>query len=160
MENEIWKKIKDYPNYQVSNLGNVKSLNYNGTKIERTLKPSLDINGYLRINLYNNCKMKYFKIHQLVAIVFLNHIPDGRNLVVNHINFVKTDNRLENLEIVTMRENSNKKHLKSSSQYVGVSKHLNKWRAIIKIKQKNTHLGLFETEIEASNAYQKALHNL
>lgn len=154
---EVWKTIEGYENYEVSNLGNVKSLNYGK---ERILKTSLDINGYLRVNLYSNKKVKSFKIHQLVGIVFLNHKPNGRTLVINHINFIRTDNRIGNLEIVTMRENGNRKHVKSSSKYVGVSTHLNKWRATIKVNKKNIHLGLFNTEIEASEAYQNALHNL
>ena len=157
---EFWKTIEGFENYQVSNLGNVKSLNYNGTKKEKILKPNLDKFGYLRVNLYSNKKMKYFKIHQLVAIEFLNHIPNKITLVVNHKNFIKTDNRLENLEIITSRENSNKKHIKSNSKYVGVTKHCNKWRSQITINGKLKHLGLFNTEIEASLAYQNKLHSL
>jgi hypothetical protein len=158
---EIWKTIKDYPNYQVSNLGNVKSLNYNKTKKEKLLSKCVNSNGYETVNLYKNGQFKNTKVHKLVAQEFLNHKPCGYKLVVNHINFIKTDNRVENLEIVTARENSNQKHLKSTSDFVGVSwlKSRNKWRSVIRINKKTKHLGLFDTELKASEYYQIALKN-
>ena len=74
----------------------------------------------------------------------------------------KSNNNKNNLEIVTTRVNSNQKHLKSSSEYTGVIwyKPRNKWKASIRISGKIKYLGLFELEIEASNAYQKALKEL
>ena len=161
---EIFKDIPNYEGYyQVSNLGNVKSL----TKVvngksgglrklnELILKPRIDTNGYLIVSLCKDSVSKTKKIHKLVAICFLNHIPNGFNLVVNHKNFIRTDNRLENLEIVTMRENSNQKHLPSTSQFTGVcwDKQMKKWRARIVVKGKGKFLGLFTDEIDAANAY-------
>ena len=167
---EIWKEVKNYEGiYEVSNLGRVKSLErkvthpVNGFKNvkERILKQGTNRGGYLYVDLHKNGKRKNTKIHQLVAMAFLNHTPDGMKLVVNHIDFNRTNNRVENLEIVTNRENTNRKHLKSSSPYVGVhwDKSRNKWRALIRISGKQKHLGLFTCEIEASRAYQKALFN-
>ena len=97
-----------------------------------------------------------------MPIAFLNHIPRGLELVVNHKNFIRTDNRVENLEIVTNRENCNKKHLKSSSQYVGVSwaGDRKKWFSSIAIDGKLKNLGRFKTELEAHEAYQNALEKL
>ncbi len=154
---EIWKEVKDYPDYQISNFGNVKSLKHGKEKI---LKKGVDTVGYLMINLSFNGIQKTRNIHQLVAEAFLNHIPNGFELVINHINFNKADNRVENLEIVTTRENSNRKHLKSSSQFVGVSwsKENKKWRAQIRVNRKLIHLGYFTTEKEASNTYQNYLN--
>lgn len=155
---ENWKTIKDYQDYQVSDLGNVKSLKLGK---ERILKSAIS-KGYLFVVIFKNSKPKKRTIHSLVAEAFLNHIPKGMKLVVNHKNFIKTDNKLENLEIVTNRENTNLKHLKSASKYVGVTFHRknNKWRARIQIEGKLKHLGLFNTEIEASNAYQLKLNSL
>lgn len=171
MEKEIWSTINNYPNYEVSNLGRVKSIyrkywlernNSFAIKNERIIKPYLDIYGYLTISLCHNGIKRTKKIHKLVAEAFLNHTPCFHELVVNHINFIKTDNRVENIEIVTARENLNKKHIKSSSQYVGVCWHKGnkKWKARIGIKYKRIHLGYFNTEIEAHNAYQTALISL
>ena len=67
-------------------------------------------------------------------------------LVVNHINNNKLDNRLENIEIVTSRENSNLKHIKSSSKYVGVSwckKRNGKWHSSITFKKKTEVFRVF-----------------
>ena len=101
---EIWKTIKDYENYQVSNLGRVKSLNYNGTGKEQVLKPQLDKKtGYLHVNLYKNGKMKTFLIHRLVVQAFLDN-PKNK-FCVNHIDCNPLNNCVDNLEWCTYSEN-------------------------------------------------------
>lgn len=93
---ERWKTIEDYPNYMVSDMGRVKSLNYHRTGKEKFLKDSKDKDGYLYVNLSKEGKVKKFKVHRLVASAFLdnpNNLPE-----VNHINEDKTDNRFENIE--------------------------------------------------------------
>jgi hypothetical protein len=168
---EKWKDIVGYEKiYQISDLGRVKSLSrtiYNhGTNPfnskEKILKGALLKNGYISVALRLNNKQKTFYIHILVAMAFLKHIPCGFVLVVNHKNFVKTDNKKINLEIVTNRENSNKKHLKSTSKYVGVSwnKCNNKWQCYIRHKGKAVFLGHFINEEEAGKAYQNKLNEI
>ena len=108
---EIWKDVKGYEGlYQVSNLGNVKSLNrikhyVNGRKYTlngRVLKGILVGNGYYNIVLCSSVKRKFY-IHRLVAQSF---IPNPKNKPeVNHINGIKTDNRVVNLEWSTRLEN-------------------------------------------------------
>lgn len=156
---EIWKKIEGFEDYEVSNLGRVKSIKKGK---ERILKPAINIKGYLRVNLCENGKKKEMKIHQLVAIAFLGHTPNGMKTVINHINFVRTDNRLENLEITTTRENSNKKHLKSSSKFTGASwnNQAEKWQSHIYINGKLINLGYFSDELEAGKMYEIALANI
>ena len=153
---EIWKGINDYPNYFISNLGNVKSF---FREKERILKPAVDGTGYFTLCMSNDKSKGTKKIHQLVAIAFLRHIPCGKKLVVNHKNFIKTDNRLENLEIITTRENTNKKHIKSISKYVGIHWHKKnkKWIARIVVDRKRKYLGSFKKEYDAHLAYQKEL---
>jgi hypothetical protein len=157
---EIWKDIIGYEGlYQVSNLGNIKSLGNNKSKKEKLLKNYLS-GTYYMIDLNKNGLSKKFLVHQLVAIVFLNHIPCKHKLVVNHINFNRLDNRVENLEVITQRENTNKKHLKSSSKYTGVSWHKKdkKWQSMIVINKKLKYLGSFICETKASFAYEKELN--
>jgi len=157
---EEFKSIKGYKGiYKVSNLGRVKSLKFNKEKI---LKMSFATGGYCIVSLSKDGVVKMRTVHQLVAETFLGHTPCGMKLVVNHIDFDKTNNKVSNLEIVTSRENSNQKHLKSSSKYIGVSwnKPAKKWIANIWINGKKKNLGRFTNEIDASNAYQLKLSEI
>jgi hypothetical protein len=122
---ELWKKIEGFEDYQVSNLGNVKSFKFGKEKFLKQSKT----NGYFHVSCFKDGKQKKFNIHQLVAIAFLKHKPCGMNLVVNHKDFNKENNNVDNLELVTQRENANHKHIKSSSQYCGVTwwKERKKW---------------------------------
>tara|TARA_R100000544_G_C2183187_1_gene37916 strand:- start:20 stop:526 length:507 start_codon:yes stop_codon:yes gene_type:complete len=165
---EIFTEIKGFEDYEVSNLGRVKSLariitTAKGSRAykEKILKLNTDSTGYMVVNLYKNTKCESKKIHQLVAMGFLNHKPNGHKLVVDHINTVKTDNRLENLQIITNRENLSKDK-KGLSKYTGVCWHKSnkKWIASITINGKKAYLGSFKDELEASKAYQKALAKL
>lgn len=157
---EEWKDIIGYEGlYQISNFGNVKSVRFDKEKL---LLPQTNSKGYYFVVLCDKTKRKQIQIHQLVAIAFLNHIPCKMELVINHINFDKKDNNVSNLEIVTNRENSNRKHLKSTSKYTGVSfeKDRNKWISQIKINGKRVLLGRFSNEIDANNAYQSKLKEI
>ena len=99
MQEEIWKAIPGYEGiYEVSDLGRVKSLGNNKTRKEKILKFSNNRKGYYKLNLFKNANTKTYEIHQLVAMAFLNHIPSKSKKVIDHINNVKTDNRLENLQ--------------------------------------------------------------
>lgn len=102
---EVWKDIPGYEGlYQVSNYGNVRSLNYNkqiGNVKE--LKQKLRSNGYLEVHLSKDSKRKYFLVHRLVAEAFLENpylLPQ-----VNHIDGNKSNNYVSNLEYVTNSEN-------------------------------------------------------
>lgn len=108
---EIWKDIPNYIGfYQVSNFGNVKSLDrfvkrspsgYNKKGI--MLKLHINNNGYAIIDLKINKTRRKKTVHGLVAAAFIGKRPDGFDL--NHINGIKTDNRPENLEYLTRSDN-------------------------------------------------------
>lgn len=102
----LWKGIKGYEGkYQVSNIGEVRSLNYNHTGKAKKLKQGTDKDGYKTVGLCNNGKEKFYKVHRLVANTF---IPNPNNLPqVNHINEVKDDNRVSNLEWCDCKYNNN-----------------------------------------------------
>lgn len=164
---EVWKDIPEYEGfYQVSNLGNVRSLNRicsRGRKLKgKMLKYALCGRGYFAVELNKNGKAKTITIHKLVTYAFLNHKPCGHKLVVNHIDINRENNNLYNLEIITNRENTNRKHIKSSSKYVGVcwNKKVKKWQSHIVINGKKKYLGLFTDEKEAAQSYQNELNKI
>ena len=102
---EIWKDIQGYEGlYQVSNLGNVRSLNWRNTGKVRNLYLKPQNRGYLQVELAKNGNRKCFTVHRLVALHFVFGFSEG--LVVNHKNENPTDNRAENLEWVTQSENT------------------------------------------------------
>lgn len=103
---EKWKDISGYPNYQVSNIGRVKSLNYKRTGKEKILKPLKNKKGYLQVILYNLGKIKSMKIHRLVAAAFVQNNSLFNN-EVNHIDECKTNNCASNLEWCTTEQNCN-----------------------------------------------------
>ena len=98
------KTIEDFPNYKVTDSGNV----YN--QFGKRLKPNLLKNGYTRVCLFNETeKRKGHSIHRLVAKAF---IPNPNNYPqVNHKNQIKSDNRASNLEWCTPLENLNYSHV-------------------------------------------------
>jgi hypothetical protein len=167
---EVWKDVNGYEGYyQVSNFGRVKSLarvikatNRFLPIKERILVQSIDTVGYRSVGLIKDYKKNTVRIHQLVAITFLGHKPCGHKLVINHKDFNRLNNNVNNLEIITARENCNQKHLKSTSIYTGVSwcKKVNKWVAGIQINGKTKYLGSYNSELKASESYEYELLKL
>lgn len=95
-----WKKIPNHPNYEVNEMGKVRTTNYEHKGITKELKQSKNKKGYLRVNIDGKLK----RSHRLIAMTFLSNYSE--KLQVNHKNGIKIDNRIENLEMVTAKENS------------------------------------------------------
>lgn len=109
MVEEIWRTVivngEPYENYQVSNWGRVKSLNYHRSGKTKLLIPLKRNNGYLFVNIRKKWKIKLVSIHRLVCEAFL---PNPENLPqVNHKDEDKTNNSVENLEWCTQKYNNN-----------------------------------------------------
>jgi hypothetical protein len=109
---EKWVTIENYEGYyEISNLGNVKSLEKTITDIlgrktlykEKLLKSRIDKKGYIEVTLTKDKFRKHFKVHRLVALHFIGNKYNKPQ--VNHISGVKSDNSIKNLEWVTGSEN-------------------------------------------------------
>ena len=136
---EIWKDIKGYEDYQVSNLGRVKSIKKN-----KVLKQIYNPNGYLYVGLYNNSKLKKYLVHRLVAKAFIEN-PLNKPFI-NHKDFDRLNNNVKNLEWCTQKENvhhsinnmkcrHNAKNSNTGEQYIYYRKSNNTYRVIIDKKE-------------------------
>lgn len=151
--NEIWKDVVGYEGlYKVSNLGNIFS-----TRSGKNLKPSVNTNGYYIVGLCNKGQ-KTHKVHQIVACSFLGHIPCGMYKVVDHIDGHRLNNDVNNLRIVSNRENTSS-YKNKTSRYVGVSYHKRskKYQSSIYLNGKSMFIGRFDSEEEAYKAYLSKL---
>lgn len=103
---EQWKPVEGFEGlYEVSNLGEVKSLNYHRTGKEKILKPGKNGNGYFQVALRRDGKEKRLLVHRLVATAFIPNPMDFKQ--VNHRDEVKTNNCVENLEFCDAKYNAN-----------------------------------------------------
>jgi hypothetical protein len=146
---EIWKDIIGYEGlYIISSYGRIKNLR---TNLYLNVKQRSD--GYIRIGLYNKGKQTYYYLARLVYKTFKG--IENNNFEINHIDNNKLNNNLNNLELISSRENSchrSKLNPKKSSIYNGVSKMKNNsWKSYIYFNGKQVTLGIFKTELQAYN---------
>jgi len=105
---EIWKPISEYPKYEISNLGNVRTWRKRGNFIDdlsdspRPLKPWIS-NGYKMVTLIERGQKKHFLVHRLVAMSFIGEIPEKH--VVCHKDDNKLNNEIDNLYYGTYSQN-------------------------------------------------------
>ena len=173
MLTEQFKPIKGYEGlYEISNFGRIKSLSRqmsNGIGFfqskERILKLNPNSNGYYVSVLCKNRVQKTISAHVLVWDHFSEFSRDGHKLEVDHIDADKSNNRIDNLQLLTNRKNKSKYHKSRTDKtlkFVGVSwdKDANKWRASIYINKKIKYLGLYNYESDAAKAYSNELQNV
>ena len=168
-EIEIWKNIPGWEGfYQASSFGRIKSLDriiphgrgYKYTVRGMLLKAQPWRRGYLQVRLLRSGTGITCRVHQLVAICFMGHVPDGHTVVVDHKNNIKTDNRLCNLQITTSRHNNTKDKLGKSGYTGAFENPCGTFTAKIRTNGKTTHLGVFETAEAAGDAYHEAVRGL
>ena len=111
---------------------------------ERINKPTT--HGYIQIRI----GVRYYKAHRLIMMAFVGDSDKD----VDHINRIKTDNRFENLRYCTPSENQLNRDCVDNAK--GYSWDRKKWKACITINHKSKHLGMFDTEEEAHQAFLNA----
>jgi hypothetical protein len=160
MEKEIWKEITGYNGmYKVSNLGNVVTLKGKEPRLLTLMKPK---DGYIIVKLSHKSVYKNRRVHLLVAEMFLGHIPDGTHkIVVDHIDNNKDNNRVDNLQLITQRENSSKDVKNKTSKYTGVyfDKSRKRWMVRLKIKGIIKYITRTDDEDLAGEIYKEALQH-
>ncbi|MBZ3643535.1 HNH endonuclease [Enterococcus faecium] len=145
MQKEIWRPIEGYEGlYEISNLGKIKS-NFRQGSTTDFLKISNNGNGYMMVRLCKNGKAKKYYLHRLLAQTFIDNPEDKPQ--VNHINENRSDNRLENLEWVTQKENNNHGNHNLNS---AISKRSGKAKKNVQLDLDGNELGRFDFLIEAA----------
>lgn len=108
LDDEIWKEVLDFPNYQISNLGRIRNINSN-----RILQPSLTC-GYYKVRLSNKGIVKDYLIHHLVFEYFHDEKYNS-NLVIDHIDGNKLNNNFNNLRLLSREENAMMAYYKTNT---------------------------------------------
>lgn len=145
-------QIDNYSNYLIYNNGDVYSKKY-----KKFLKPRKDKNGYLRVDLWGDNKIrKTIKIHQLVGMAYLNHNLENTDYVIDHIDSDINNNYLHNLQRITRIQNARKKNitrkcgLPSGVYFTGKS-----YSCVIVINGIKFRFNKFKTLKEASDTHNK-----
>jgi hypothetical protein len=153
---EQWKPVVGYEGlYEVSNFGRVKSLQRNGTvKNGKILNGANNGKGYLKILLCNNKKVTKY-IHIIVAEAFLDYKVNKGIIVVDHIDNNKSNNNLNNLRVLSHRENITRGN-RSNTNTPNIYKIRNKYRLIVDGK----HIGYYSSLDEAITERNFKLKNI
>jgi len=147
---EEFRLIPNHKDYMVSNLGKIKSLKYGKEKI---LVAPPNKEGYSTACLRVDGIAKVQTVHKLVAMAFLNHTPNGITMVVDHIDGDKSNNNLENLRVVSNKENTTRYR---KGYYF--CKQKQKYHVRTQVNLKDIHIGFYDSEEEAREAYINALN--
>ena len=169
---EIWKDIPDYEGYQVSNCGRVRTNNKitytkkHGKRIwknrilkfkTKTIEKSYKT-GY-RVDLWKNNKNKTFLVARLVAFTFFNEDINNHNLTVDHIDGNRLNNNLNNLELVSLKENIKREFEKNLARQTNIEifeKNTNEKIILLSMSKASSYIGRSSSYI--SNKIRKQIY--
>jgi len=151
-----WRVIKDFMNYMINNYGQVKNV-----KTGRLLKHGITNDGYHFVSLCQNGKKTYKRVNRLVAEAFIDNSDPNKKMQVDHIDHLKHNNCVWNLQWLTPLENNRKKlSCTSPYQYVTWSKQCKKWHVKMWIQEKQKHFGFFAELFDAIECVNTTIHEL
>jgi len=134
----------------------------NGRERWRVRAFSLSRDGYLCVSLSSKNQRTHYLVHNIIAVCYLGEKPEGYQ--TDHINSIRTDNRLENLQYITPQQNIQKIKMINGRNVKGYYLNKNgKYEAKITVDNKTFYLGSYHTEEEARKAYIDAklkYHNI
>ena len=166
---EIWVTVLGFDDYEVSNLGNVRRKERRrirkdgkiGLFKSKKMFPSDNGRGYIQVTLTRD-KQRYCKlVHRLVYESFNGSVTSSTKYSIDHLNNNRSDNRLENLQFVTHRENVSRRWAMKRDLPTGVKKSsANSYKATARVGDKEVAIGSFKTALEASAAYQSFISTL
>ena len=122
---------------------------------------SLSHNGYPRVFISSKNQRTHHFVHNIITLCYLGEKPEGYQ--TDHINSIKTDNRLENLQYITPQQNTQKRKTMNGRNVKGYTLKNGKYVAKITVDYKKFYLGSYDTEEEARQAYTDAklkYHNI
>jgi hypothetical protein len=137
---ENYKVIKDFPNYAINRDGEVLNL-----KSNRKLKTFKNQRGYIRIAIYKDSIRNSFLVHRLVAEYYIDNVNNYPQ--VNHINGIKSDNRIENLEWCNQSQNMKHAFINKLHSFIGEKNNKSKLTELKVLEIRNSNLSSKELSI-------------
>lgn len=150
---EIFKRLNDFKDYEVSNFGRVRNIKRNSF-----LTPQISKRGYYCVSFGGRKIKKTKNIHRLLGIYFINNGVDG-NFIVDHKDNNPLNNSLDNLQLISKRENSTKDRINATGESC-VYPSLKRFRVRIKIDGVRREFGTFATVKEAVKKRDEVLDRL
>lgn len=156
----VRKPVPGFPGYRVDPFGGVwsnRSRNGRGAppRYPRRLRPGINSGGYPSVRITLDGRVVSYLVHRLIVLAFRGEIPYG--LTVDHVNRVRTDNRLGNLRLATQRQQTFNASIRpGSSRFIGVHRACGRWRACVMADGQKHYAGYFEDEADAARARDAA----
>lgn len=154
---EEWNPVKNYESlYEVSNLGNIRSISSRWGKRNKPREVKLITTpaNYKRVKLSKNNKGKFYMVHRLVYESFVGEIPD--NFEINHKDYNRSNNCIDNLEVMTHFDNTRYSKAKKVGQYSKNNKLIKIWNCIRDVERE---IGIDHRQICANlKGEQKTCH--